>query len=61
MSVMTVEDPQTVRGYSPQTLLTLGRVGTSSTLRSLTRNVVRLSLEASQRLRFDGRSLMSEV
>jgi len=54
MSVMTVEASQTVRGYSPQTLLTLGRVGTSSTLRSLTRNVLRLSSDCSQRLRFDG-------
>ena len=30
-----------VRGYSPQTLLTLGRDQTSLSLRSLTRNVLR--------------------
>ena len=67
---MSVEGPQTVRGYSPQTLLTLGRVGTNLALRqwslhplrfpryrgteTLTRNVLRLSPETSQRLRFDG-------
>jgi hypothetical protein len=44
---MSVNAPQTVRG-KPQTLLMLGRVGTSSTLLSLTRNVLRLFPEGSQ-------------